>query len=261
MDSSQGQPTTNMQCHKYMYFTVLRTCRQVTVPLRWIPLTAAGKSSEHHTVLYSWCFTLTTARCVSLVYLSVMEVTVSRAQVEESWHWTYSYPTSSWLMTHSRSQPSMSCGAERSLKGFSKWWSHAWGLVEDSTELQRWDRMDFQQCNAFCSANPKLHLQTVIYCQGQGSLLTGPLISWLMDLSTIGIYRCQHHFNVCMINSFINTENIPLSSYGGFVWAYVPIRPIMVRSNRAYSMGATECRQTVCLIPSMWSTHFSGNMG
>lgn len=65
--------------------------------------------------------------CFTYVHLSVMEATVSRVQVEESWHWTYSYPTSSWLMTHSRSQPSMSCGAEQSLKGFSKWWSHAWG--------------------------------------------------------------------------------------------------------------------------------------
>lgn len=61
-----------------------------------------------------------------------------------------------------------------------------------------------------------------------------------MDLSTIGIYRCRHHFNVCVINSTINTENIPPSSCGGFVQAYVPIRPIMVRSERASSMGATE---------------------
>ncbi len=124
---------------------------------------------------------------------------------------------------------------------------------QDRAAVVRQDGLSAVQ--RFCSANLKLHLQTVIYCQGQGSLLTGPLISWLMDLSTIGIYCCRHHFNVCMINSSINTENIPPSSYGGFVWAYVPIRPIMVRSNRAYSMGATECRQRVCLIPSMWERH------
>ncbi len=121
------------------------------------------------------------------------------------------------------------------------------GGVQDRTELHLWDRMVSQQWNALCSANPKFHLHTVIYCQGQSSLLTVPLISWLMDLSTIGIYHCRHHFNVCMINSSINTENIPPSSYGRFVWVHVPIRPIMVRSNRAYSMGATECRRKVCL--------------
>lgn len=115
-------------------------------------------------------------------------------------------------------------------------------VEEDRTELQQWGRMDFLWRNAFCSPNPKRHLHTVIHCQRQGSLLTRPSISWLMDLSTIGSHRCRHHFNVCLINSSINTENILPSSYGGFVWAYVPIRPIMARSDRAYSVGETVCR-------------------
>lgn len=169
--------------------------------------------------------------CFSSVCLSAMEVTVSGEQVEESWHWTY--PTSSWLMTCSRSRPTMSCVAEQPLKGFSKWLSHAWRWWGDRTEVQWWDTMDIWQWNTFCTANPKFHLQAVIYCQGQCSLLTGPSISWLMDLSTIGIYRCRHHFNVCVINSSINTENILPSSYGEFVWAYVPSRLILVRANRA----------------------------
>lgn len=63
-----------------------------------------------------------------------------------------------------------------------------------------------------------------------------------MDLSTIGIYRCRHHFNVCMINSSINTENIPPSNYGGFVWAYAPVRPIAARSNRAYGCNRVKAK-------------------
>lgn len=36
------------------------------------------------------------SKCFTYVCLSVAEATVSGAQVKESWHWTYSYPT----MTH-----------------------------------------------------------------------------------------------------------------------------------------------------------------
>ncbi|CAK6951968.1 Hypothetical predicted protein [Scomber scombrus] len=37
--------------------------------------------------------------------------------------------------------------------------------------------------------------------------------------------------NSAETDSSINTENIPPSSYGGFVWAYVPITPIMQKRN------------------------------
>lgn len=66
-----------------------------------------------------------------------------------------------------------------------------------------------------------------------------------MDLSAICIYCFRHHFNVSMINTSINIENIPPSSCGGFVWAYVPVRLIMVRSDRAYSMGETKVELNV----------------
>lgn len=94
--------------------------------------------------------------CFSSVCLSAMEADVSGEQVEESWHWTY--PTSSWLMTCSRSRPTMSRGAEQSLKGFSKWLSHAWRWWGDRTAGSAGDTMDVWQWYASCTTNPKFHL-------------------------------------------------------------------------------------------------------
>lgn len=124
----------------------------------------------------------------------------------------------------------VSCGAEQSLKGFSKWWNPACSGRGDQMQTSHNGTLPAQQTLSSTS-------WLSIYCQGQASLLTCSLISWLMVLSTIGIYRCQHHFNVCMINISINTQNIPLSSYGGFVEAYVPIRLILVRSDRACGLS------------------------
>lgn len=84
--------------------------------------------TSYFTVLHCWCVTLTAVSCVSL-----MCAHQSWRQLSLGHKWRKadselnSYPTSSWLMTRSCVQPSMSCGAERTLKGFSKWLSHARG--------------------------------------------------------------------------------------------------------------------------------------
>lgn len=134
---------------------------------------------KKHTVQCYKADTLPTTMGVSLTVCVPFSHggTVSRVHIEESWQWTYSYPTNSWPMTHSSTLTSVSFGAERPLKGFSKWWSHAWGCgVQDRASAMRQDGLSAVEC--FCSANPKLHLHTVIYCQGQGSLLARLLISW-----------------------------------------------------------------------------------
>lgn len=182
----------------------------------------------------SWCFTLTPPHPASLMSASQSWRTLSlgfrlgTADAELS-------HVPPWLMTCSCSQLWMSWGQSspwKDLVNDEVRPEGGWGGGEDKSELS--------VLNALCSAHLKLCLWTVIYCQGRGRLLIAALISWLMDLSTIGIYCCRHHFNVCMINSSINTQNIPPPGCGGFVWAWVPIRVLMVRSDRAFSVCAVE---------------------
>lgn len=129
---------THSQCRHAMPQIVLSTCShlqwcQVSSRPKWNMCYCSSKVDPSHccrkiqwasncTVLYSWCFTLTTARGVSL--MCAFQLSLGHKWRKADTDLTH---IPSWRMTHSRSLPSMSCGAEQSLKGFSKWWSHAWG--------------------------------------------------------------------------------------------------------------------------------------
>lgn len=98
-------------------------------------MSTARRQFGNHNKLYYYCrwvtFTLHWELyfCVPLSHVSVCLWGASGGKLTVNL--LMQYANSSWVMTHSHSQPSISCGAERSLKGFRKWWSHAWGVMED----------------------------------------------------------------------------------------------------------------------------------